>query len=295
MIVPFLKDDALLEDIRSAPDDGVNFRLWWLGQSGFLLKWRGKTVLFDPYLSDSLTQKYAHTDKPHVRMTERCIAPDSLGFVDIVTSSHAHTDHLDAATLLPLAAARAGPLPLVLVLPAATQTAAEERLGEAEVIFHPMDAGVTLDIMGFSFTGIPAAHNSIERDDQGRCRFLGYVVKFGPWVIYHSGDTVWFPELPELLRAHRPDIALLPINGRDPARGVAGNLDGAEAARLAAACGAGLAVPCHYDLFQFNTATPELFEKTCLELGQPFRVLACGERLGTRGGGDEARDYGFVY
>ena len=45
-------------------------------------------MLFDPYLSDSLTAKYADTDKPHVRITERVIDPESLDFIDVATSSH---------------------------------------------------------------------------------------------------------------------------------------------------------------------------------------------------------------
>ncbi|MGZ9225209.1 MAG: hypothetical protein ACXW4M_06595 [Anaerolineales bacterium] len=49
--------------------------------------------MIDPYLSDSLTKKYAGTNKPHVRMTERVIAPEWLDFVEVVTSSHIHTDH----------------------------------------------------------------------------------------------------------------------------------------------------------------------------------------------------------
>ena len=58
--------------------------MWWLGQSGFLVKTNAGTVLFDPYLSDSLTDKYADTDKPHVRMTELCVNPDRMTGIDIV-------------------------------------------------------------------------------------------------------------------------------------------------------------------------------------------------------------------
>src|SRR5580765_8200957 len=102
MITPILKDDDFLDDVREAADDTVNLHLWWLVQSGFLVQWQNHHLLLDPYLSDSLTEKYAGTDKPHVRMTERVIAPDKLDFIDVITSSHNHTDHLDAATLLPL-------------------------------------------------------------------------------------------------------------------------------------------------------------------------------------------------
>src|SRR4029078_9138595 len=83
-------------------NDETHFHLWWLGQSGFLLQWKGKRVLIDPYLSDSLTKKYANTDKPHIRMSERLIDPSLLKNISIVTSSHNHTDHLDAETLVPI-------------------------------------------------------------------------------------------------------------------------------------------------------------------------------------------------
>jgi L-ascorbate metabolism protein UlaG (beta-lactamase superfamily) len=67
-----------------------------------LLQWQGIHVLLDPYLSDSLTKKYRQTDKPHVRMTELVIDPARLSFTDIATSTHNHTDHLDAETLCPI-------------------------------------------------------------------------------------------------------------------------------------------------------------------------------------------------
>src|SRR5215217_6226005 len=100
-IKPKQKDDVLLNDILSFHSD-TTFKVWWLGQSGFLLKWQEKYLLFDPYLSDSLSVKYQHTDKPHVRMSEPAIGPAALNFVDIITSSHNHNDHLDADTLVPI-------------------------------------------------------------------------------------------------------------------------------------------------------------------------------------------------
>src|SRR6476620_5558430 len=100
MIKPVLQEDAFLADVKSARSENAFF-LWWLGQSGFLIRWRDGYLLLDPYLSDSLTKKYAQTDKPHARMTERVIAPGRLDFIDVLSSSHNHTDHLDAETLLP--------------------------------------------------------------------------------------------------------------------------------------------------------------------------------------------------
>ena len=102
LIKAFKKDKELIDEMDSLVNDAKNFYLWWLGQSGFLLQWKGKRVLMDPYLSDSLTKKYASTDKPHVRMSERVIDPELLKNILIVSSSHNHTDHLDAETLIPI-------------------------------------------------------------------------------------------------------------------------------------------------------------------------------------------------
>ncbi len=102
LIKPVQKDEVLLADILNRTEGEWHWRIWWLGQSGFLIKWEDQYCLLDPYLSDSLTKKYANTDKPHIRMTERVLAPESLDFVNVVTSSHNHTDHLDGETLRPL-------------------------------------------------------------------------------------------------------------------------------------------------------------------------------------------------
>ena len=274
MIPAYQKDEALLADIAAAECRADCFRLWWLGQSGFLIAWHGRHLLFDPYLSDSLTEKYAATDKPHVRLSERVIDPARLSRVDVVTSSHNHTDHLDAATLIPLAKANAG---LQMVLPAANLEFARGRLGESAPPMTGLDDGTPAEVAGFHFTGVAAAHNDIARDKEGRCLYLGFIVRFGPFCVYHSGDTLWHDGLVEALRAARPDIVLVPINGNRPGRRVAGNLNGTEAAALAKACGARLAVPHHFDLFAFNTETPEEFQAACARLGQPCQVLRGGE------------------
>lgn len=276
MIIPYQKDQELLADIESADSVSGAIHVWWLGQSGFLIKWAGHGLLFDPYLSDSLTRKYDGTDRPHVRMTERALDPRRLRGVDVVTSSHNHTDHLDAETLLALKAANPR---LQLVLPAANVDFARKRLGPSGPELIPVNDGTWAQAGPFTFHGIAAAHNEIERDEAGHCRCLGFVVTFGKFALYHSGDTLWHDSLVKDLRRWEINLAFLPINGHDPARGVAGNLDGFQAAVLAKAISATMVVPCHYHLFEFNTAEPDEFVDTCERLGQRYRVLQCGERF----------------
>jgi L-ascorbate metabolism protein UlaG (beta-lactamase superfamily) len=282
MITPFQSHDELLADIQSARQRDQELHLWWLGQSGFLMQWQRSHLLLDPYLSDSLTKKYAATDKPHVRMTELVIAPRRLTFVDIITSSHNHTDHLDAETLGALL--DVNPIARIVV-GAANQTFAAERLGLLPERLDVLDDGHSLNVKvpgsqtEFAIHAIPAAHEEIERDEHGRCRFLGYVVEFGGMAIYHSGDTLRYDGMVERLRDWKIDVALLPINGRFPERRVAGNLSGAEAAQLAKDIQAKVVIPCHYEMFEFNTASPVEFIATCRRLGQPYQILRAGERF----------------
>ena len=275
MIEAKLKEDALLADISTARSEVDTLHVWWLGQSGFLLQYAGRHLLFDPYLSDSLTNKYVETDKPHVRMTELVIDPTRLDFIDVLTSSHNHTDHLDGETVT--AIIQASPS-IEIIVPEANRQFVADRLSVLPDRLRTLDAGQSLDAAGFQLHAVPAAHETVEQDDAGRCKFLGYVVKCGPWTIYHSGDTVLYDGMVERLRAFSIDLALLPINGSLPERRVEGNLWGREAARLAKDIGANLVIPCHYDMFEFNTVTPEEFVATCEEIGQPYRVLGCGER-----------------
>jgi L-ascorbate metabolism protein UlaG (beta-lactamase superfamily) len=274
MIQPALANEALLADIASTREQ-PGFRLWWLGQSGFLLQWQQRHLLFDPYLSDSLTRKYGETDKPHVRMTELVVAPRCLDFIDVVTSSHNHTDHLDGETLGPLLQVNPD---VSLVVPAANLEFAATRLKVPTDRLTAIDDQQSLTRSGFSLHAVASAHETVDRDDLGRCRFLGYVVRFGEWSVYHSGDTVRYEGLGERLAAWNVDLALLPINGRAPERRVAGNLGGREAAQLARDIGARLVIPCHFDMFEFNTATPDEFVAEAQRLDQAYAVLACGQR-----------------
>jgi L-ascorbate metabolism protein UlaG (beta-lactamase superfamily) len=245
---PYLADDAFLADVEGARSE-PGIHVWWLGQSGFLVGCDGRHLLVDPYLSDSLTAKYAGTETPHVRMTRRIVAPERLAFVDVVLSTHGHTDHLDGETLRAVGAP--------VVAPAGTVALARERTaGDVTGISE----GESVDAGGFRIEAVPATHPG------EHC--VGYVIASGQRRLYHSGDTTSVDPV-----VREVDVAFVPINGK------LDNLDGPEAARLAHTVAAALAVPCHFDMFAFNTATPDAFVAECERLGQPYRVLRNGERL----------------
>ena len=276
MIPAIKKNEELVAEMDSLLSDNSHFHLWWLGQSGYMLQWKGKRVLIDPYLSDSLTKKYAATDKPHIRMSELVIEPGLLKGITIVTSSHNHTDHLDAETLIPVLNNNPG---IKFVIPEANRDFVSGRIGREPGFPLGLNDGKQMTIEGFTFFGIPAMHNEIERDEHGHCKCMGYVIEFGGHSIYHSGDTLWFDDMVNILKPFNVDIAILPINGNNPGRKVAGNLDYKEAATLAKEIGAKKVIPCHYDLFTFNTADVKDFISEAERISQPYTVLGGGGRF----------------
>ncbi len=276
MIPASKKNEALIAEMDSFISNEKNFHLWWLGQSGYLLQWNGKRVLLDPYLSDSLTKKYAATDKPHTRISEQVIKPELLKNISIVTSSHNHTDHLDAETLVPVLQNNPG---IQLIIPEANRVFVADRVKCNNDFPVGLNDGESVSIDGFTFYGIPAKHNEIDRDEKGNCKYMGYIIEFGDYKIYHSGDTLWFDGIIELLTPFAVDVAILPINGNKPERKVAGNLDCTEAAALGKAIGAKMVIPCHYNLFAFNTADVHEFVQAAEKIQQPYTVLSGGEKF----------------
>jgi L-ascorbate metabolism protein UlaG (beta-lactamase superfamily) len=273
LIKAMQKNDVLLNDIKNAKT-GNQVKVWWLGQSGFLLKWSEKFLLFDPYLSDSLSKKYASTDKPHIRISELVIDPILLDMISVVTSSHNHTDHLDSETLIPILAVNPG---IKFIIPEANRAFIANRV-KCDLTFPiGLSDGESVEVEGFKIYGVPAAHNAIERDENGKIKYMGFIAEFGNYKVYHSGDTLWYEGIVEILAPYKVDIAFLPINGNKPERRVAGNLSFEEAARLGKEIGAKLTIPHHYHLFDFNTEDPQNFILEAQKQGINFKVLQHGE------------------
>ena len=272
----FQKDETLLSDIETVrKDNSDTLYTWWLGQSGFLAMSAGKTVLFDPYLSDSLTKKYAETDKPHTRITELVIDPIELKGIDVITSSHNHTDHLDQETLAALFESNPDSQ---FVIPEANRAFVATRMGCDPDWPIGLNDRESIELDGISFHGIASAHDELKTNERGQHHFMGFVIKLGPWTIYHSGDTRLYEGLKERLNRFNIDLAFLPINGFKAERRVAGNLNAEEAAQLAADCSIATTIPHHYDLFEFNTADPIDFGTACSAKGVNCRILRNGER-----------------
>ena len=272
--------DALLE----APEVAGMAALSWLGQAGFAIRASGTTALLDPFLAPYEGRRYESSLR----------AEDAAG-IDVVLCTHEHLDHFDAESAPGIARSSPG---CVFVVPSPIVDMVTE-VGIAPDRVVGMRPGEVIALGGLTVRAVPAMHGVTMEDaygfgeelSGGEVRFLGYVLDAGGVRLYHAGDTIHYEGMEVLLRDLRPDVALLPINGRDAereARGIVGNLSEREAAWLADRMGAETLVPMHHDLFTGNRGWPahvvETVEREDLEVAVlvpprdvPFRV-ASGRR-----------------
>jgi L-ascorbate metabolism protein UlaG (beta-lactamase superfamily) len=256
--------------------------LYWLGPAGFVMRARGLRILVDPYLSDTLGDKYRGTTTPHDRMMPVPVSVEALGAVDLALLTH-HTDHVDPGTLVPLAARNPT---LRFVAPKAARDEALRRTGASQDRLVLVDAGETVEpLPGVKVVALRAAHETLATDANGCHRFLGCALIVstprGSVVVLHSGDTIPFAGQAEEMRRLAPDLLLLlPVNGRS--RGVLGNLTLEEACALAAAAGAPAMIAHHFGMCAFNTNPREAVEAKAADLDLPFRLLPASEDLEVR-------------
>jgi len=236
----------------------VALELWWLGQAGFRLRDRSAAqspvVYLDPFLTPS-----------DARSWQAPVSSAELAQADVVCVSHEHTDHFDRPALQAAASQPGARFTLVLPRPLVSDAAA---LGIPKDRIVGAQPDQTLEHNGVRVHAVPARHgvnasdsyNFGEQLSDGLVRYLGYVVELGGVRVYHAGDCVPYDGQAERVGALHPDLALLPINGRDFFRetehNIVGNMDAREAARLANDIGAHLLVPMHWELFEQNRGFP---------------------------------------
>lgn len=198
-------------------------KITWIGQAGLLLRTQGLTIMIDPYLSDSVGK----TDPSKSR---RVPVDEALFDVtpDVLVFTHGHLDHYDPETVEKFLT-KAGPI-VVLAPSGCWQKARAFGGAHNYVLFDRFTEWTEGSVR---FTAVPAVHS----DEHA----IGVVIEAEGRNFYVTGDTLYsqkiFPELPGPI-----DTVFLPVNG------VGNNMNMADAARFAAACGAKCAIPVHVGL-----------------------------------------------
>lgn len=234
--------------------------LWWLGHSGFAVKFANMLFFVDPCLS-----------KVPGRVLPAPLAPESITAADLILCTHTHPLHMDPATLLPVLAAS----PRAKVVLPKSAAAHAHALGIPFERMTTTDADLRVEYFKEGLYGrvyaAPSAHPQLEWTAVGGFPYLGYLIRFEGHTIYHAGDGVAYDGLVQRLKPYNVSVALLPIGGR--------NFSVQDAAQLAADIGARWLAPMHYGTFTGGDQVNRFIEHM---LGhrpdQRFKVFECGER-----------------
>jgi L-ascorbate metabolism protein UlaG (beta-lactamase superfamily) len=223
-----------------------------LGQAGVAIRGRADLVLIDPFL----------TARPD-RISDPPVEPAALRGVTAVLATHEHADHLD----LPIwpAIAEASPEARFVVAAPLVPLVVESGIARDRVL--GARPGMTMDVGTALVRPVPARHGIHVEDayslgPSDAPRWLGYVVEVDGVRLYHAGDSLSDPVIVAAVRQHRPQIAFLPINGRDAereARDIVGNMTPDEAAEMARDLDVQLAVPIHFNGIRGNEGSPDVF------------------------------------
>lgn len=226
--------------------------IWGLGQMGVALK-TPKTILYiDLCLSDGVREQFGDF---WARAYDPPVEPQQINNADYYLITHEHMDHLDPQTVGPIA--QASPNAKFVAPGWCVDLLQECGIGSTRVVLPEVLVPFSLPGTDVTVTAVPAAHYEKEVDSQKGYRWLGYLIESNGVRFYHAGDTIIYDDYIDTLRQlPRPDVAMLPVNGRDHFRETEGNLTGnllpIEAARLANDLGWDVLIPGHNDLYPTN-------------------------------------------
>jgi L-ascorbate 6-phosphate lactonase len=254
MVQPVNSGRTLIEEIDGTITPSPT--LWWLGHSGFILRFATITFYIDPWLSMRADRRVAAP-----------LDPAEIRHADMILATHA--GHLDAPAVSTMLENSKN---AKLVLPKSSAEKAHAT-GIAYTRMTTTDADLRVEYFKNNLYGrIYAVPSHLDWTAKSGYPYLGYLIRFGKWTVYHAGNCVFYDGLAERLRRFNVSVALLPIGQ--------GNFSVAEAAQLGAHIGAGWIVPMHYGTFGEDRGEENDFIAHMLghRPDQPFKVFQCGER-----------------
>ena len=265
----------LLQKIEEQTVMEDRLEIYFIGQSGYVLKTNNSTIYIDPYLSNYIENSEGLNESIMSRNYPPPFNPGMISKCDAIICTHAHADHMDPWTL-----GRIKPK---------FQLYASIGSYEKSIINFPKSRVTFLTpqnpchISSFKIRSFPAAHYELW-DENGRPDCLSILIQWQDKLLFFWGDGIGYEGQFDLLSSFNFDYFFAPINGRDIMRekmGIIGNIKRDELVTLCSKLSIEHIIPNHYDMFKNNTGAVVSFQGEVKErdLNQSVIVMKCGDKI----------------
>ncbi len=233
-------------------------KITWLGQVSLLLETAHTTLMVDPYLTDSIADQAGPGFSRLVPLRKEYLTRKP----EVILISHDHTDHLDVPSLKALLDT---PRQAEVLAGANAWAKARAEIGGPHNYIR-MVPGTEWSTRDLQIRAAAAIHS----DDTA----IGFVIHAEGLTLYITGDSLYSRQLADQI-GEPVDILITVVNGQG------NNMNGTDAARLAADLQAKVTIPVHWGLFAKYADTPDRFLREAGRLGVKARRVEIYEELDT--------------
>ena len=265
----------IINEIELNNIDENQLHIYFIGQSGYVLKSKKSIIYIDPYLSNYIDDHNGLNQVDMIRNFSSPIDPSSIKKCDAIICTHSHVDHMDPWTINRVKTE------FNLCASIGSVSKSKIKIPESRTIFLSSDN--PLNITDFKVISFPAAHYDLT-DNLGRPDCLSVLIQWKKKLIFFWGDGISYQGQNELLSKFKFDYFFAPINGRDKSRekmGIVGNITESELANVSTTLKIKNIIPNHYDMFNNNTGSVDLFQKELKKVNpaQSVIIMECGDKI----------------
>ena len=266
---------SLVKQIESKDIHNNQMCIYFLGQSGYVLKLKELTIYIDPYLTDYIENPLGLNERKMYRSFPSPIDPESISKCDAIICTHSHVDHMDPWTINKINS------DFKFFSSFGAYEKSDINISRSRITFlHPEKIFKIGEVNIIPFS---AAHYEL-MDQFGRPDCLSILIQWKGINLFFWGDGIRYDGQYELLSRYNFEYFFAPINGRDKKReneGIIGNIKENELAEFCSKLSIKHIIPNHYDMFINNTGSIDLFTKA-IETRDPNQsviTMNCGDKI----------------
>ena len=264
-----------LEEIELNNINDNELFIYFLGQSGYVLKLKKLTIYIDPYLTDYIENPLGMNEKNMQRSFPSPIDPKLILECDAIICTHSHVDHMDPWTINNINSN------FKLFASIGAYEKSEIKIPQSRITF--LQPETTFKLGEINIIPFSAAHYELI-DEFGRPDCLSILIQWRGINLFFWGDGIRYDGQYQLLSRYNFDYFFAPINGRDKKRekeGIIGNIKENELAEFCSKLSIKHIIPNHYDMFINNTGSIDLFKEE-IEIRNPDQsiiTMNCGDKI----------------